>query len=69
MTEIVVKTKIKEVADKFAKEMQKEGAKKAIINISVDYAPALSAKVEQLITDSCRRARANGRNTVMAKDV
>lgn len=69
MTELVVKTKVKEIADRFAKDMQREGAKKSIINISVDFAPALSKKVEQLVIESCKRARANGRNTVMAKDV
>lgn len=45
----------------------REGA--AGFNVSGDFAPALDKKVEQLIKDACARAEANGRKTVMAKDL
>ena len=52
---LVVKAKIKDVAKDF--------------NVSGDLADALSKKVEQMIKDACARAEANGRKTVMAKDL
>lgn len=51
----VVKAKIREAAKGF--------------NVSGDFAEALNKKVEMLIKDSCARAEANGRKTVMAKDI
>jgi len=51
----VVKAKIREAAKGF--------------NVSGDLAEALNKKVEQLIKDACSRAEANGRKTVMAKDL
>ena len=56
---LIVKTKIKEVAVIDNKSL----------NVSSDFADALNEKVESLIRDACRRARENGRNTVMAKDL
>ncbi|MBI3033129.1 DUF1931 domain-containing protein [Candidatus Woesearchaeota archaeon] len=52
---VIVKAKIKDVAKGF--------------NVSGDFADTLSNKVEQLIKDACSRAEANGRKTVMAKDL
>lgn len=52
---IVVKAKIKEVAPGF--------------NISGDVAEALDAKAKELVKAACERANANGRKTVMAKDL
>ena len=52
---LVVKAKIKDVASGF--------------NVAGDLAEALSAKVEALIKDACKRAEGNGRRTVMAKDL
>ncbi|MBD3310401.1 DUF1931 domain-containing protein [Candidatus Woesearchaeota archaeon] len=52
---LVVKAKIKDVAKGY--------------NIAGDLADALSAKIEQLVKDACARAEANGRKTVMAKDL
>ncbi len=52
---IVVKAKIKEIAGEF--------------NVSGDFADALNTKVEQMVKDACARAEANGRKTVMAKDI
>ncbi len=51
----VVKAKIREASKGF--------------NVSGDFAEALNKKVEQLIKDACARAEANGRKTVMAKDI
>jgi len=56
---VVVKAKIKELA--------KVGEK--ALNVSTDFAPKLAEKVEVMIKEACERARANGRNTVMAKDL
>ena len=52
---LVVKAKIKDVASGY--------------NVGGDVADALSAKVEELIKAACKRAEANGRKTVMGKDV
>ena len=52
---LVVKAKIKDVAGNY--------------NVAGDFADALSKKVEHLIKDACERAKANGRRTVMSKDI
>ncbi len=52
---LVVKAKIKEVA---------EG-----MNVSGDFADALDKKAEELVKEAVRRAKANNRSTVMAKDL
>ncbi|MBI4149224.1 DUF1931 domain-containing protein [Candidatus Woesearchaeota archaeon] len=39
------------------------------MNIAGDFAEKLEKKVEEMIHDAARRARENGRNTVMAKDL
>jgi histone H3/H4 len=51
----VVKAKIKEAAKGYY--------------VAGDFAEALNRKVENLIKDACSRAEANGRKTVMAKDI
>jgi len=56
---LVVKAKIRE----YAKVDDK------LLNVSGDFADALSMKVEHMIKDACKRARDNGRSTVMAKDL
>ncbi len=56
---LVVKSKIKELA-------QIEGKN---LNVAGDFAPKLTQKVETMIREACERARANGRNTIMAKDL
>lgn len=38
-------------------------------NVASDFAEALDAKVAQLVKDAVARADANGRRTVMAKDL
>ncbi|MCD4666868.1 DUF1931 domain-containing protein [archaeon] len=52
---LVVRSKLKD----YAKGM----------NVSGDFADALSKKVEMLIKDACERAKANGRRTVQARDI
>ncbi len=38
-------------------------------NVGSDFAAALSKKVEDLIKDAARRAKANGRNTLKERDL
>ncbi|MCC7574301.1 DUF1931 domain-containing protein [Candidatus Woesearchaeota archaeon] len=52
---IVVRTKIKELANNFS--------------ISSDFGDALDEKVKVLVSDALKRAEANGRRTVMSKDL
>ncbi|MBR9700305.1 DUF1931 domain-containing protein [Candidatus Woesearchaeota archaeon] len=52
---LVVKSKIKELTGEF--------------NVAGDFSPALDAKVENLIREAMRRAEANNRRTIMAKDL
>ncbi len=52
---IIVKAKIKEISGDF--------------NVAGDFAEALDKKVEQMVKNACARADANGRKTVMAKDL
>lgn len=39
------------------------------MSLSSDYIPALSLKVELLVTESKRRAKENGRKTLQSKDL
>ncbi len=39
------------------------------LNVSEDFYKELEKKVTEIIEKSCIRAKANGRNTVMGKDV
>jgi histone H3/H4 len=52
---LVVRSKIKE----YIKDL----------NVSGDFAQALSKKCEQLIKEACERAKANGRRTVQSRDL
>ncbi len=52
---IIVKAKIKEIAKGF--------------NVAGDVADALDKQVEQMVKVACKRAEANGRRTLMAKDL
>lgn len=56
---MIVKAKIKEAAVADGKQM----------NVAGDLADKLSEKVEALVKEACARAAANGRSTVMAKDL
>ena len=52
---LVVKAKIKDVAKGY--------------NVAGDFADALDKKLRALVADAVARAEANGRKTVMAKDL
>lgn len=52
---LIVKAKLKDVCTGY--------------NVAGDLADALNEKVETLLKDAMKRAEANGRKTVMAKDV
>ncbi|MBW2998386.1 DUF1931 domain-containing protein [Candidatus Woesearchaeota archaeon] len=52
---VVVKAKIKEIVENF--------------NISNDFPDALDKKVRSLIKEAVERAEANGRRTIMPKDL
>ena len=56
---VIVKAKIKE----YAKIDDKS------LNVSGDFAEKLNEKAVALIKEACQRAKANSRNTVMAKDL
>ena len=59
MSELVVKAKIKELAKIDEKSL----------NVSTDFYEVINVKVEKIINEACKRAKLNGRNTVMGKDV
>ncbi len=39
------------------------------LNVTADFYTTLDEKVKKIVEESCKRARLNNRNTVMAKDV
>ncbi len=55
MVEVVVKSKIKELANGY--------------NVAGDFAEELDTQVKDIIKKAIERAKANGRRTVMAKDI
>ncbi len=57
---ITVRTQIKEILKE---------AQLGIDNIASDFMEKLDEKVKQMILDAARRAKGNGRRTVMGKDV
>jgi len=56
---LVVQSKVKEFLQKKAKGMR----------VSGDFAEALSKKVEELVVEASKRAKANGRNTIRPCDL
>ena len=52
---LVVRSKVKDAAKN--------------MNVAGDFAEALSAKVESLIKEACKRASENGRKTVQSRDL
>ena len=52
---IIVKSKIKELVGQY--------------NVSGDFSDVLNEKVKQMIKDAVKRAEANGRKTVMGRDL
>ncbi len=55
MTDLIVKSKIKEVCKGY--------------NVASDLADELNKVAEDMLKKACERAKANGRKTVMGKDV
>ncbi len=58
MTNLVVRTQVK--------DLLKEAG---LDNISADFMDKLDEKAKQLILDAAKRAKENGRRTVMGKDI
>lgn len=54
MTDLIVKSKIKQVVE---------------LQVASDVPEALNKKVEQLLKDAAERAKKNGRRTLQAKDL
>lgn len=59
MTDIIVRSRIKEFARISGKPL----------NVAAEVGPALAKIVEETIRRGCIRAKENGRNTLMAKDL
>ena len=57
---IVVRTQIKEI-------LRESGV--GVDNIAADFMDKIDTKVKQLVLESAKRAKDNGRRTVMGKDV
>jgi len=57
---ITVKTQVKDI-------LKESGT--GVDNISNDFIDRLDEKVKQLVLDAAKRAKENGRKTVMGKDV
>ena len=55
---LVVRTQVKEI-------LQESG----VGNISIDFMDKLDEKVKQMVLDAVKRAKDNGRRTIMARDV
>jgi len=62
MTGIIVRTKIKEIVQ----EVDGEGV---VNNISEEVGPAIDEKVKQIIKEAVKRAKANQRKTLFARDL
>jgi len=52
---IIIKSNIKNIAEDY--------------NVASDFPEALNKKVKEIITQAVKRAEANGRKTIMAKDL
>jgi len=59
MPEIIVKSRIKDYAEVDGKKL----------NVAEEVSEALGKKVISVIQEASKRAKANGRNTLMAKDI
>ena len=59
MTTLIVKSEVKQNAKADEKQLM----------VSEDFYEALDAKVKEIVEKACKRAKANSRNTVMARDI
>jgi histone H3/H4 len=57
---LIVKSQIKDIVKKSGYEID---------NVSADFGEKLNEKTIALVNDACKRAKENGRKTVMAKDL
>jgi len=62
MTGIIIKSQIR----KKVKELDKEGI---IGNVAEEVEPALDKKVEEILSEAIKRAKANQRKTLQARDL
>ncbi len=60
MTNLVVRTQVKEI-------LKESGL--GLDNLSGDFMDKLDEKVKQIVLDAAKRAKDNGRRTIMGKDV
>ena len=60
MANLVVRTQVKEI-------LKESGL--GLDNLSADFMDKLDENVKQLILDAAKRAKENGRRTIMGKDV
>jgi len=56
---VIVKSQVKELAKLDGKPL----------SVSEEFYDALEEKVKKQIEDACKRAKANARNTIMARDL
>lgn len=56
---VIVKSQVKELAKLDGKPL----------SVSEEFYRALEEKVRKLVEDSCKRAKLNSRNTIMARDL
>ena len=56
---VIVKSQVKELAKVDSKAL----------SVSEEYYKALEEKVRSLVQESCKRAKLNSRNTIMARDL
>ena len=59
MTALIVKSEIKKNAKIDGKQLM----------VSEDFYDTLDSKVKEIVGNACKRAKANSRNTVMARDI
>ena len=59
---LVVKSNIKKVVNELDKE-------NAVSSVAEEVGMALERKVEEVLTDAIKRAKANGRRTLQARDL
>ena len=59
---LIVKSNIKKVVNDLDKD-------KAVSSIAEEVGMALERKVEEVLTDAIKRAKANGRRTLQARDL
>ena len=62
MVHLIVKNNVKKAVEEFDKE-------KVVTNVADEVASELNFKVEQMLRDAIKRAKANNRKTLLARDL